>query len=185
VANSDIDLARGRSVDGASAPASRTAPTVQLITFDGTTTRPLAPPASPPAWWSQFEAELTEARFHRPKHGHALIQVDGATIGYCRWRGLGSPLLTFRELVGVPEGSLEVDLLIWTDPPATNVFRRIVRSVALMLFTDRTIPAICVVVSASNTDTARLLEDSGVACAGPFEDPRWGPCVCFVAVRPR
>src|SRR5438105_3336588 len=63
-------------------------------------------------WWPDIELQLQEARERPAGAGHVLIYVDDTPVGYMRWQHADSSLLEEVGLCGIPDGSVDMDILI-------------------------------------------------------------------------
>jgi aminoglycoside 6'-N-acetyltransferase len=135
-------------------------------------------------WWLDVDAQLQDAR-ERPQHsGHVLIFLDESPVGYIRWQKADVCALSDLGLHGIPEGSVDMDILIG-EPSLTGqgIGRRAIQIMRNELFNDRTIPLIGMVTSVANTTAVRAIQAAGFSPLQEYVDPLYGRCSVFACRR--
>ncbi|MCR9193415.1 MAG: acetyltransferase [Hyphomonas sp.] len=127
-------------------------------------------------WWGDSSVGL--AQFDdTPETHHALIARDNRPIGYVRWERVDLDDLASVGLMGIPEGSLDMDIFIG-DPDALGCGPG---STALSLAFDRVFnridpPLIMLCTSAQNIAAQAAFEKSGCQRTAHFDDGPNGSC---------
>jgi aminoglycoside 6'-N-acetyltransferase len=161
---------------------------IQLLPFD--VTRDLArlagwlakPHVSP--WWPDLDAQLQEARERPPGAGHVLIVVNQIPVGYMRWQKADVSALAELGLDGIPEGSVDMDVLI--GEPAMvgqGIGRRSIQLLRDHLLEDSTIPLVGMVTAVANVAALRAIEAAGFSRFQEYVDPRYGACFVLASRR--
>ena len=136
-------------------------------------------------WWPDADAQLQEARERPPGSGHVLIVLPDAPIGYMRWQKADPAALDELGLHGIPEGSVDMDILIGEPNLAgRGIGRRAIQILRDELLKDPAIPLIGMVTSVANTRAIRAIEAAGFSPFQEYVDPRYGRCVVLVYRRP-
>lgn len=132
-------------------------------------------------WWGDPRLRL-EQFDETQKEQHALIAWSGNPIGYLRWEIVEQSALDEVGIVGIPEGSADIDIFIG-DPTYLNSGHG---PMALDFLVDRLaktteIPLVGLCTSTHNKRAIRSFETASFKKHTKFEDPTFGEC--FVMVR--
>lgn len=113
-----------------------------------------------------------------------LIVVNQVPVGYMRWQKPDVSALAELGLDGIPEGSVDMDILI--GEPAVvgqGIGRRAIQLLRDRLFEDSTIPLVGMVTSVANVAALRAIEAAGFSRFQEYVDPRYGPCFVLASRR--
>lgn len=127
-------------------------------------------------WWGDPTVRLDQFDA-TPHENHAIIARDGVPVGYLRWEVADPGALAAIGLHGIPEGSVDMDILIGEPEHAD----RGAGPTALELAFDdlrrrTTVPLVGLCTSVDNTIAHRAFEKAGCARFARFEDDAFGPC---------
>lgn len=127
-------------------------------------------------WWGDptFRLDQFDAT---PGQTHAIIAQDSVPVGYLRWEVADPAALAAIGLLGIPEGSVDMDILIGeperagrgAGPAALEVVFDHLRS-------NTTVPLVGLCTSVSNTIAHRAFEKVGCTRFARFDDDTFGPC---------
>jgi RimJ/RimL family protein N-acetyltransferase len=157
---------------------------VSLIPFDRSQAPLLAewlarPHVAP--WHPDPGAWLRWALNPRQEGAHALIERDGRPIGYLRWRKVSRDTLDSLGLIEIPEGSVDIDILIGeADCVGRGLGPRALSVLAGTLREDRSIPLLTLTTSVLNAAAQRAFEKAGFRKLREYEPPGFGPCALMV-----
>jgi len=131
-------------------------------------------------WWGTSDTHVT-ALARRSMNTHALITADGRSVGYLCWQRLSREELEAAELTELPQGLVDIDILIG-EP---DYLGRGVGPKALILLLARLrregVGFAGVGTSSSNYAAIRAFEKAGFRSFSDFEDPEFGKCRYMVA----
>jgi RimJ/RimL family protein N-acetyltransferase len=157
---------------------------VSLIPFDRSQAPLLAewlarPHVAP--WHPDPGAWLRWALNPRQEGAHALIERDGRPIGYLRWRKVSRDTLDSLGLIEIPEGSVDIDILIGeADCVGRGLGPRALSVLAGTLREDRSIPLLTLTTSVLNAAAQRAFEKAGFRKLREYEPPGFGPFALMV-----
>jgi RimJ/RimL family protein N-acetyltransferase len=157
---------------------------VSLIPFDRSDaallTEWLARPHVAP-WHPDPGASLRWA-LNPPQAGaHALIDWDGRPIGYLRWQKVDRETLDSLGLTEIPEGSVDIDILIGeTDCVGRGLGPRALSLLVETLREDGSIPLLGLTTSVLNAGAQRAFEKAGFRKLRDYEPPGFGACALMV-----
>jgi RimJ/RimL family protein N-acetyltransferase len=157
---------------------------VSLIPFDRSDaallTEWLARPHVAP-WHPDPGASLRWA-LNPPQAGaHALIDWDGRPTGYLRWQRVDRKTLDSLGLTEIPEGSVDIDILIGeTDCVGRGLSPRALSLLVETLREDGSIPLLGLTTSVLNAAAERAFEKAGFRKLRDYEPPGFGACALMV-----
>lgn len=132
-------------------------------------------------WWTNAEADLAFAR--QPPDGatHRLITLDGAAVGYLRWRVVGREDLDAAGLDDIPTDSVDIDIFIGEEsargcgagPAALEVL-------VAHLQLDPTLPMAGLTTSVDNIRAHRAFEKAGFENIRTYHPQGHGECCLYV-----
>ena len=125
-------------------------------------------------WWNDPEGNLADAKERAPDT-HALIVAEGRPVGYLRWQRASLPDLTTLGITDIPEGSIDIDILIG-EPEFVG---KGIGSQALKLLLDRfrvdpAIPLAGMSTAVKNHAAVRAYEKAGFQRRQHYVDPELG-----------
>lgn len=132
-------------------------------------------------WWGDPQSTL-ESALGWPVENCALIQADGAPVGYMCWQTPPADELEAAGLADLPPGLVDIDVLIG-EP---ELLGRGVGpgSLGLLLARLRANPLVLVAgvgTAVSNERAVRAFLKAGFRTLREFKDPEFGPCLYMVA----
>lgn len=132
-------------------------------------------------WWGDPRSTL-ESALGWPVEDCALIEADGAPIGYLCWRTPPEDELEAAGLTDLPQGLVDIDVLIGEPELLGRGLGP--RALDLLLARLRADPLVRVAgvgTAASNERAVRAFLKAGFRTLREFEDPESGPCLYLVA----
>ena len=132
-------------------------------------------------WWGAADRAMQHASASGPD-SHALIAGDGTPVGYLCWRRLTHEELQAAGLADLPNGVVDIDILIG-DPDllGQGVGSRALELLLARLRAGRTATHAGVGTSASNARAIRCFEKAGFRPHRGFRDAEWGPVKYLIA----
>src|SRR3954471_24125573 len=126
-------------------------------------------------WWPKPAHQLEQAR-HRPAgNGQRLLMAGDVPIGYARWQKVDVHALSTAGLTGIPEGSVDLDILIGESAFIGKGFGpEAVRLLYAELLRDESIPFIGMATSTRNRRAIRAFEKAGLQRLAEYDDERYG-----------
>jgi len=126
-------------------------------------------------WWGTPDQHLT-ALAKRPSGTHAIITADGSPAGYLCWQRLSSSELEVAGLSDLPEGLVDIDILVG-EPGllGCGIGPRALVLLLAKLHGDG-VGFAGLGTSASNSVAIRAFEKAGFRLVRDFVDPQSGPC---------
>lgn len=128
-------------------------------------------------WWGN-PLEVMDDALHRPPDTCHIVEADGDPVGYLCWQRPPREPLTAAGLADLPEGLVDIDILIG-EPTATG--RGIgPHALGLLLRRLRADPSAThagVGTSVANARAIRAFEKAGFRQFGEFNDPAFGRCL--------
>lgn len=132
-------------------------------------------------WWGDPQAAMDHAAQSAPE-AQALIVADGTPVGYLCWQELARQELEAAGLADLPEGLVDIDILIGEpDLLGQGVGSRAIRLLLARLRQESSASLAGLGTSVSNVRAMRAFERAGFRMFRDFHDPEWGPCRYFVA----
>lgn len=132
-------------------------------------------------WWGEPEAQLAISLL-RPNTGdHALITADNFPVGYLRWQRVELPVLQEIGLHDIPEGAVDLDILIG-EPQflGLSIGPRALQLLLDRLRWDPSIPLVGMTTSVENHSAIRADRKAGFRPLREYQDPEYGPCWVMV-----
>ena len=132
-------------------------------------------------WWGNPQSTL-ESALGWPVEDCALIQADGAPVGYMCWQTPPKDELEAAGLANLPQGLVDIDLLIGEPEFLGRGLGP--RSLNLLLARLRANPLVLVAgvgTAVSNERAVRAFMKAGFRILREFQDPEFGPCLYMVA----
>jgi len=109
------------------------------------------------------------------------IDWDGRPIGCLRWQKVTRETLDSLSLTEIPEGSVDIDILIGeTDCLGRGLGPRALSILVRTLSQDRSIPLLGLTTSVPNAAAQRAFEKAGFRKVREYEPPGFGPCALMV-----
>ncbi len=127
-------------------------------------------------WYANPEADLEFARNPPVGGSQAIIAVDTKAVGYLRWQRVGRKLLDELGLPEIPDGSVDVDILISKNGTGKGLGPRALTTLVTSLRADPTIPLIGVTTELRNTRAHQAFEKAGFRKVRQYEAPGLGLC---------
>ena len=137
-------------------------------------------------WWPDASHQLEQARHRRKGAEHRLILFDDRPVGYTRWQRVDVSALPSLGLRDIPEGSVDLDLLIG-EPGllGRGIGSAAVRLLCDELFLDQSITLVGTVTSTENHRAIRAFKKAGLTFMQEYYDERYGRCVVLACGPPR
>jgi RimJ/RimL family protein N-acetyltransferase len=153
---------------------------VSLVPFDRSQAPLLADWLARPhvAPWHPDPGAWLRWALNPPQEGaQALIDWDGRPIGYLRWQKVSRETLDSLGLAEIPEGSVDIDILIGeTDGLGRGLGPQALSILVGTLREDRSIPLLGLTTSVLNAAAQRAFEKAGFRKLREYEPPGLGPC---------
>ena len=132
-------------------------------------------------WWGDPRQAMDHA-MRTPSEAHALIVADGTPVGYLCWQRPTRGELEDAELTDLPEGLVDIDILIG-EPGllGQGIGSRALQQLLTRLRRDSSVLFAGLGTSVSNVRAGRAFERAGFSLFREFQDPEWGQCQYFVA----
>lgn len=137
-------------------------------------------------WWGDPRARL-EQFDATPEQSHALIAKNEEPVGYVRWELVERDALEKIGLTNVPDGSVDMDILIG-DPvrAGRGAGPQALRLVFEKLRRTTNVPFIGLCTSVDNDIAHRAFEKAGCIRWARYDDDLFGPCWVYARwLRPR
>jgi len=135
-------------------------------------------------WWGEAEAALAWSPGEADGSGESFILHDQRPVGYVRWQRVLRCDLDAAGLHEVPDGAIDIDILIG-EPELTGcgVGSRALSQLLERLWRDPSVPLAGMSASAANESALRAYEKAGFRRRRAYTDPRWGPMWLMIAER--
>lgn len=131
-------------------------------------------------FWGPMDEPLRTARQLPQRAAQALILADRKPAGYLRWARCSRALLDSLGLEDLPEGSVDIDLLLGTEAQrGRGIGPRALSLLAEQLFAEGA-PALGLVSSRRNHRAHAAFAKAGWSCDRGIEDETFGPCWLFL-----
>ena len=127
-------------------------------------------------WYANPEADLELARNPPVGGSQAIIAAGAMEIGYLRWQRVSRQLLDELGLQEIPDGSVDVDILISKNGTGKGVGPQALITLVTSLKTDPAIQLIGVTTELQNTRAHRAFEKAGFRKVRQYEAPGLGLC---------
>ena len=125
-------------------------------------------------WWGDPERNLADAKERSPE-SHALIAVSGKPVGYLRWQRVSLPELAALGITDIPEGSVDIDILIGEQRfVGKGIGPQALRLLLERLRTDPTISLAGMSTEVGNYAAIRAYEKAGFQRRHRYFDPGHG-----------
>jgi aminoglycoside 6'-N-acetyltransferase len=126
-------------------------------------------------WWGDPQRELA-AVLEPPTGGaHALILADGLPVGYLRWQPAPRTELEEAGLSDIPEGAIDIDLLIGEPERIGRGVGSAALRLALAHIRDqRGAPLVMICASVENAPALCACEKAGFRRVRTFDDGEYG-----------
>ncbi len=116
-----------------------------------------------------------------PAHNHALIVHGGKPVGYVRWETVSLEALAAVGLVGIPEGFIDIDILIGEPSSAgIGVGPRALDALFdhFRKTTEAPVAGLC--TSVDNHRANAAFRKAGCEILTQYDDPDYGPSFVFI-----
>ena len=132
-------------------------------------------------WWGDPQSTL-ESVLGWPTENCALIQADGAPVGFMCWQTPTNGELAAAGLADLPRGLVDIDVLIG-EPEllGCGVGPKALDLLLARLRADPNVLVAGVGTAASNERAVRAFMKAGFRAFREFHDPELGPCLYLLA----
>jgi RimJ/RimL family protein N-acetyltransferase len=136
------------------------------------------------AFWPEPEWHLTTARDLPTRYRHAVIELEGAPIGYLRWAYCPRDVLDRVGFPELPENCVDVDILIGEEAACgRGVGPRALQKLLTVLDADPSVPLVSMITAVVNQRAIRAYEKSGFRAYREVQEKGVGPCLVMVRHR--
>ena len=133
------------------------------------------------AKWFGDPQEVLEKILRRAPGDSAVIEVGGIPIGYLCWQSLSQDEIETAGLKGLPEGIVDIDILIGVDEAVgRGIGPRALFLLMSRLQVDFQVSSVGVGASALNKSAIRAFEKAGFRLFQEFHDLKFGECKYMV-----
>lgn len=131
-------------------------------------------------WYPDPERDIAIASAPPPGGFQALIDYDGAALGYMRWQYVDRETLDSFGLSNIPTNSVDIDLLIGDSAStAKGIGPVALNLLASQLLADKTVPLLGLTTSVNNVRAHSAFEKAGFHILLQY-DPGHGLCHLMV-----
>lgn len=124
-------------------------------------------------WWLEPSTPLEG--IDSARHEHALIAIDGVPAGYVRWTPRTAEELAAVGLDDIPEGSIDIDILIGeAGRTGRGVGPQALRLLLGRLKSETTAPLAGLCTSIENAHAIAAFQKAGFRKHAQFDDPHHG-----------
>lgn len=126
-------------------------------------------------WWGEAAERLAAALQH-PEDDHAVVVLGGVPVGYVCWQRVPPDELEASGLTDLPEGVVDVDVLIGEpDIRGRGVGPTVGKQLLARWSADPGVAFAGVGISISNARSLRAAEKLGFEVFREYKDPETGP----------